>query len=198
MAPTNLITKKHWIVYVKPAILILLSLFFIYVALGLQTKWLATVILIFGPIIAISNVIKVLNFASIAWSFDGAELLVTRGILPWNKTRIQIPIFDLYDSVVSSGFLGHYLNFGHIGIRRTEGVTSQMGETHLSKAVHFSGIVNQYIQEYKSSRNPLKTVHDEVSNIGIELQRLVDLKNSGALTEEEYERLKKKLMDSPL
>jgi membrane protein YdbS with pleckstrin-like domain len=195
MTVINLTIKKHWIIYLIPGLIILVALFFIYLSFGIVTKWISIGLLVFAAIVAISKILKVLYIASITWSFNGGELHVTKGFLPWKKTRIQIPIFDIYDSSVSIGFLGHYLNFGHISIRRTEGITSQFSERYLGSAVHFSGIVNQYVQEYKKGQNPVSTNHGQVRDIGLELQRLVDLKNSGALTEDEYEKLKKKLIN---
>lgn len=116
-----LIIKKHWIVFIRPASLILLGLFYIYISFGIKIKWFSIVVLIFGIIIIVTQIFKLLYLASVKWTFNGDELLVTRGILPWKKTRIQIPIFNIYDSSGSSGFLGHYLNFAHIGIRRLKG-----------------------------------------------------------------------------
>lgn len=194
MTAVNLTIKKHWSVYLVPGLIILVALFFVYVSFGITTKWLSIGLLIFGSIVAISKILNVLYLASVTWTFNGGELQVTQGVLPWNKSRIQIPIFDIYDSSVSSGFLGHYLNFGHISIRRTEGMTSQLSESYLGKAVNFSGIVNQYVQEYKKGQNLVNTNPGQTSDVGLELQRLVDLKNTGVLTEEEFERLKKKLI----
>lgn len=194
MTAINLTIKKHWSVYVIPAVILLLSLFSVFVSFSVKTKWLSIGLLVFGTFFAISKTVKLLQLASVKWTFNGDELHVTRGFLPWNKTRIQIPIFDIYDSSVSSGFLGHYLNFGHISIRRTEGMTSQLSERHLGRAVHFSGIVNQYVQEYKKGKNDVNIIQGHEDDLVIKLQRLVDLKNSGALSEEEFAELKKRLI----
>lgn len=196
MPVLDLTIKKHWTVYIMPGIIILVALFFVYLSFGIATNWISIGLLIFASIVALSKILTVINLASIRWTFNGGELLVTRGFLPWNKTHIQIPIFDIYDSSVSSGFLGHYLNFGHIGIRRTEGMTSQLSERSLYGAVNFSGILNRYVQEYKKGQN-LKSGNDkQAGDIGMELQRLVDLKNTGVLNEQEFEKLKRKLIDS--
>lgn len=191
----NVAIKKHWVVYIKPVIIFILALFFIYISFGIKTRWFSIVVLIFGVIIAVKKILKLVYLSSVTWIFNGNELWVVRGIFPWNKTQIQIPIFDLYDSIVYSNFLGHYLNFGHIRIRRTEGVTSQIQETYLAKAVNFSETLNLYIQEYKKSRNLIDVNQIQKSDLGIELQRLVDLRDTGAITGEEFEKLKKRLID---
>ena len=187
----NLVIKKHWVVYVKQVAIFILALLFIYMSFGIKAKWFSIVVLIFGVIIAIKKILKLVYLSSVTWIFNGNELWVVRGVFPWNKTRIQIPIFDLYDSAVYNNFLGHYLNFGHIRIRRTEGLTSQIQENYLAKAVNFSQTLNLYIQEYKK-RN---TNQSQKSDLGMELQRLVDLKDTGAITGEEFEKLKKRLID---
>ncbi|MFW0739764.1 hypothetical protein [Flavobacterium sp. T12S277] len=197
MTAVNLAIKKHWTVYFVPGIITLVALFFVYLSFGIATKWISVGLLIFAFLTVIFKIMNILYLASITWSFNGGELHIIKGVLPWNKTHIQIPIFDIYDSSVSSGFLGHYLNFGHISIRRTEGMTSHLSERYLGRAVCFSGIVNQYVQEYKKGQNSAKINHGQSSDdIGLELQRLVDFKKSGALTEEEFDLLKKKLIDS--
>lgn len=196
MTALDLTIKKHWTVYIMPGIIILVALFFVYLSFGITTKWISIGLLVFSSIVALSKILTVLNLASVHWSFNGGELRVTKGFLPWNKTHIQIPIFDIYDSSVSSGFIGHYLNFAHISIRRTEGMTSQLSERNLYGAVNFSGIVNQHVQEYKKGQNLKGSSAIQAGDVGMELQRLVDLKNTGVLNEEEFERLKRKLIDS--
>ena len=136
---------------------------------------------------------KVLYLASVRWAFNGGELVVTHGVLPWKKSHIQIPVFDIYDSSVTNAFWGHYLHFGHIAIRRTEGMTSHIGERYLGSAVDFSATVNQYVQEFKRSQ---KVNPNNGKDITLELERLSYLKNIGSLTEEEFEKMKKKLIDN--
>lgn len=187
--------KKHWFVYVKPGVIILLGVFFILMSFGIKTMWFSIVVLFFGILIIITKILKVLYLSSITWIFRGNELRIVRGFLPWNKTQLQIPIFDLYDSSVSIVFIGHYLDFGHIEIRRTEGVTSKIHETYLAKAVSFSEMLNLYIQEYKKSCSLVNSNQVCNRDLGIELQRLVDLRDTGAITSVEFERLKKRLID---
>jgi|GEM_PF-4406616 len=196
MKVLNLTIRKHWSVYVWPSLIILVAIFAIYVSFSIITKWLSLFLLIFGTLGAISKAIKLLYLSSVKWTFNGGELQVSRGFLPWKKTHIQIPIFDIYDSSVSSGFLGHYLNFANISIRRTEGMTSQLSDSHLARAVTFSGILNQYVQEYKKGKNADSKNDVPVIDLSQEIQKLTDLKNTGAITQEEFEKLKKKLIDS--
>lgn len=196
MTGLDLTIKKHWTVYIIPGIIILVALFFVYLSFGVTTKWISISLLVFASIVALSKILTVLNLASVRWSFNGGELRVTKGFLPWNKTHIQIPIFDIYDSSVSSGFMGHYLNFAHISIRRTEGMTSQLSESYLAKAAGFSSVLNKFVQDYKKDQSFVNKNPAQTSDVGLELQRLVDLKNTGVLNEEEFERLKRKLIDS--
>lgn len=74
-------------------------------------------------------------------------------------------------------------------------MTSQLGERNLDRAVYFSSIVNQCVQEYKKGRNTGQGQGRE-DDLVIRLQRLVDLKNSGALSEEEFAELKKRLINT--
>lgn len=192
MTAINLTIKKHWLVYIRPVAVLLLALFVIYMSFGFTTEWIFITLLSFGIIIALSQIMSVLYLASVRWTFNGSELVVSNGVLPWKKSRIQIPIFDIYDSSVTNAFWGHYLHFGHIAIRRTEGVTSHISERFLRNAVEFSATVNQYVQDYKKKQNANPNTGKDIT---LELERLSYLKSIGSLTEEEYETLKKRLIE---
>lgn len=196
MTTATFTIKKHWTVYIVPSIFLLAALFFVYLSFGIKTKWISVGMLVFASFTAVSKIMKILNLASVSWTFNGRELQVRRGVLSWKKTLIQIPIFDIYDSSISNGFLGHYLNFGHISIRRTEGMTSQLSERHMAGALNFSGHVNHCVQEYKKGQNLVNSVKGESKDVVMMIQRLVDLKNTGVLSEEEFERLKKKVIEA--
>ena len=54
----NVAIKKHWVLYVKPVVIFILALFFIYISFGIKAKWFSIVVQIFGVIIAVKKDIK--------------------------------------------------------------------------------------------------------------------------------------------
>ncbi|MCE7042796.1 SHOCT domain-containing protein [Dyadobacter sp. CY312] len=180
--------KKHWLTFILPGIIVLMGI----LMLGSSTVW-----KVLGAVLILFNVIKLISLGSVRWTLSPAGLYVTRGILPWTKIQMQIPIFDIYESLVSFGMFGHFLGYGHISIRRTEGVTSVIGETSMTGAKEFSGQINQLVQDYKMRKNTLIVNQAYASpSISQQLKHLADLKNSGELTQDEYDTMKSRLINS--
>lgn len=182
----ELTTKKHWSTFTVPAVLILIG-FFMLAAFSF-VKYVGIALIIF-------NAIKILSLKTVKWTLTSNELNITKGILPWAKTEVQIPIFDIYESLVSFGMFGHFFGYGNITIRRTEGITSQITETSLIGAKNFSAEINNLVQQYKKNKhnvtaNQLSTTR----GVGEELRQLVDLKNNGELTQQEYDEMKQKII----
>lgn len=105
---------------------------------------------------------------------------------------MDIPVFNIYDVGAKNEFLGHYLDFATITIRRTEGITSIIEETHMNGALIFSQIVNSAVYKLGKSTQTNKETNDNITN---DLARINNLKASGAITFEEFERLKKNILD---
>jgi hypothetical protein len=178
--------KKHWATFIIPGVLVLIGLLF----LTSSTIW-----KVLGLLLIVFNIIKLISLNSVKWTLTSSDLYITKGFLPWAKTQIQVPIFDIYDSSCSSGMFGHFFGFGHVFIRRTEGNTTQVSETSLVGAKDFSGHINQFVQDYKKSKNNIIINQAPINqSIVEELKHLADLKKNGELTQVEYDTMKSRLI----
>jgi hypothetical protein len=186
MVEVKCISKKHWTAYVVPVAILCIGLFLITMGSYMLYIGLALIFIALRKVVILSRV---------RWVLSDNDLLICRGILPWQRTQMQIPIFNIYESYVSFGMFGHFLDYGSISIRRTEGVTSQISETSLAGAKRLSGRINSLVQEYVQQKSGGNHQLNKGS-FARELQHLVELRDNGELTAAEYERLKQKLINS--
>jgi uncharacterized membrane protein YdbT with pleckstrin-like domain len=185
MPVTKFTSKKHWSAYVIPVAVLLSGLFLCtrssylpYIGFGLVLVALRKIIILF----------------TVRWEISDRSLSINKGILPWQKLDMEIPIFNIYESYVTFGMFGHLLGYANIAIRRTEGITTKISETSLTGAKVLSEHINSLIQEHMKQKGTGDYRPDN-NSLAQELQRLAQLKNSGELTVGEYEKLKQKLID---
>lgn len=195
MKVEGIIIKKHWFIYVVPILLVLLGLFLFMMELSLTTKWLSILLKITSIFLVFRQLYKIANINSVSWKLTSTELVVVRGVLPWRKQYLNIPILDIYESLTSSGMVGHFLNFGTIFVRRTEGVTSQISESGMFDVNNFSARLNTYVLNYKLSQHIVPSANTASTDVSEELNKLIDLRNKGEITVDEYEILKQQLIN---
>lgn len=101
-----------------------------------------------------------------------------------------------YTKPMTYGTLGHFINYGNIFIRRTEGSTSQLSSANMASARKFQEQVNKVVQEYKVRKNSVKLgqIQDRITK---ELRELCALKSGGMISEEEFSLLKRKIINGP-
>jgi hypothetical protein len=148
-----------------------------------------------GIALIILNSLKIYSLTAVKWTLNSTELMTTSGILPWSKVQWRIPVADIYESIYSRNILGHFLGFGNITIRRTDGTATRIYETNLGGARDFSGRITQKVLDFKVG----KGINHQTSEINApfvsELKHLVDLKNKGELTQEEFLKLKERVIN---
>lgn len=177
--------RKHWLFLILPFILILFGL----VLLNFTFWWKLA-----GIVLILVQGAKTLSLLSVRWALTAHNLIITSGFLPWKKVYLQVPVFDIYEAYMTYGTLGHFLNYGNIFIRRTEGSTSQLSSTNMASARKFQEQVNRVVQEYKVRKNSVKLGHIQDS-ITKELRELCALKSGGMISEEEFSLLKRKIIN---
>lgn len=184
----TIVAKKHWVSYVIPALVVLVGLSF--------TNGGASS-LFFAFLLMLGGVIRIMQVNSVKWTFTGELLIVQKGILPWTRTYLEIPVFDIYESLMNFGMLGHFLKYGNITIRRTEGITSKISEAALVNANELSMKINTAVRQFKMGKNGIVTPSPVPAgkSVAEELKHLAELKASGNLTQEEYDVLKKRAID---
>lgn len=180
--------RKHWITYSLPALLFLTGCF-------LMTE--AGFWKVLGLLLIIYNALRIFFLTTVKWRLTSSALYITKGILPWKRLQMQVPIFNIYDASVSYGVLGYFLGYGHITIRGTEGVTTYTFERCLTGAKKFSEQINLVAWKHKENKHHAIADYQPTGRgIVEELKHLSELKNNGSITQEEYDRLKLKLINN--
>lgn len=177
--------RKHWLFLILPFILILFGL----VLLNFTIWWKLA-----GVVLILFQGAKVLSLLSVRWTLTAHNLIITSGFLPWKKVYLQVPVFDIYEAYMTYGTLGHFLNYGNIFIRRTEGSTSQLSSANMASVRKFQEQVNKVVQEYKVRKNTINLGHIQES-ITKALKELCALKSGGMISDEEFSLLKRKIIN---
>lgn len=179
------ISKKHWATYIFPAIAVFIGIICLFTGHYL-------IMLLFF----IAGITKLLSNKSTAWTLTNEDLIIKSGFLPWRKVYYVIPKEDIFEAYYRKSAIGTIFGYGTLNIRRTEGTTTSFHEKGMTNPDEITGSINSLIRELK--KNPkvnfvnLNTNH----SIADEIQKLVELKNQGLLSEEEFSAHKQKLIDN--
>jgi uncharacterized membrane protein YdbT with pleckstrin-like domain len=181
-------SRKHWILYVLPVIMILLGLFMLLIRMNSFT--------LLGIVLLFSSIMYILRVRSVHWIFNEEELIIKKGFLPWNKSNIEIPVEDIYEAFSSGGFWAMVFRFGDLNIRRTEGNTSGFKETVMSNHKFLIESINTKIRAIKKQKISKNDNSDKIISVSDELLKLSVLKDKGVLTEEEFLIQKQKIINN--
>lgn len=182
-----MISKKHWITFIIPAAVLLTGC--------LVAGYTDGILRYLGWLILLSGLYRIVYLLSVKWQLFPDHLLVTEGIFPWGRTRLQIPVYHVYKAISSHRIAGYFLKYGTITIRRTDGVTTALTASRMAGAMRFCRQLNTIAQEYRlQADTPRNNTPDNRLDIGQELTRIVELKKKGELTQDEFEKIKAQLL----
>ena len=177
------VSTKHWAIYILPGIATLLGLFLLIV----KSYFFAGALLLYG-------ITKILSNRSTVWVLTNEDLVIRSGFLPWRKTYFEIPKEDIYEAYYSKTMFGSFLGYATITVRRTEGSTSSFFATGMTDPGEIIGSINALVRDLKKRPQQNFVNVNAHPSLADELQKLVELKNQGLLTEEEFNAQKQKLI----
>jgi hypothetical protein len=133
---------------------------------------------------------------TIRWVVRNDGVRVSRGILPWRKSSFLYAYETIFEAYYTHTFLGHWLNYGTVAIRRTEGITSTMADRRIRDAKTLTTLINSNL---KNLRTVMKPVTAAASEPGVveRLTELARLKASGDINADEYEVMKARTIGEP-
>jgi hypothetical protein len=193
---TGFVIRKHWVVYIKPVFFILLGTTLLDITFSTDSILFFIVLKIAAVFLLLVNIYKMAQIWSVKWTFNSSGIYITQGAFPWNRKAIEIPIVYINEALVSFGLFGEFLNFGHITIRRTQGISSEIKETYLADGKSFSQMLDQYDINSKNKQNSEIFFTTPGKDIDEKLKHLYLLKNNGEITLDEFQEMKKQLMHS--
>ena len=114
-----------------------------------------------------------------------------------NENSINVELYpkeDIYEAYYSKTMFGSFLGYATITVRRTEGSTSSFFATGMTNSGEITGSINALVRDLKKSPKQNFVNVNAHPSLADELQKLVELKNQGLLTEEEFNAQKQKLI----
>ncbi len=136
---------------------------------------------------------------SIRWIISDDGVRIVAGILPWAKSDMMHPYETIFEAFYEFGFFAKLFRYGTCHIRRTEGVTTEISQEKMHNAARVSALINEKVRELRKQAKAQPVVSPVVSTTSSateELARLGQLRADGTITDEEFEQMKRKIIDS--
>ena len=185
----------HWYAYAKPVLQAILA-FLIIGIIGVyfegrfvEVRW------GIGLLAVLWLTYSVLRIQQIQWTITQRRLLISGGLLPWQKYDYHLTPHQIFEAFANQTLTGRALNFGTVVIRKSDGVGSTLTEAFMSSPRKFAANINQWLETaHQSTAAPQPS--SNVSSSAIEqLEKLVAMKNGGLISEEEFLRMKAKIIN---
>jgi len=151
-------------------------------------------------LIAAAGVYNLFYLRTVRWIISQEELRIEEGILPWAKSSFGHPYETIFEAYYQFGFFAKIFGYGTCSIRRTEGNTTGASETRMQDATKITTLINQRVKTYRKAMRPGAVVAAPVTSAPArtqvqELAELAQLKAAGAVTAEEFEVLKRGIVE---
>ena len=194
--------RKSPVAYIGSVLLTLILVFILSAVAAGGTGGVRSFFELLTFLAVVRRIYRLFYLHTIRWVVSPQGLSVSRGILPWRKWHFLAPYETIFEAFYTKSFVGHFLNYGTIGIRRAEGVTSQWQEKRMQNSKVLAGLVNDRLAEHRASMKPAPMQPPAqpiipAQSVGTDsLSDLARLKASGDITMEEYERMKARIIGS--
>jgi len=195
----KVISKKHWLSYLGNIIILFLGILAIlyfyntedYTSSINYKKYTA---LIFG-ILAIYKALRriILNYR-VRWIFENDVLTIKDGFLPWRRSNFSIDKTQIYEAFYKNGFGGYIFKYGSVYIRRTDGVTSKIAESFMNNCKNIVNSINKAVAEMTKNESQPDSQKETKISLSEELRELTDLNRDGIISDDEYQKLKAKII----
>lgn len=186
-----LITRPHWFTIIIP-----LLVGFAGIAIGI-------ILMGYGLLIGIIPIVyaayRILERHNNLWAVTNMRVIDEQGVFS-NNTK-ESPLDKINNVAYSQSFFGKIFGYGNVDIQ----TAAEIGETtynNVESPGKLKDAITTMQEEYKKiqMRNQAKEFANAIGNsndndIGTELEKLNQLKEKGAITEEEFKAGKKKLLE---
>jgi len=198
------IGRKSFMAYVMSALGTAFGVFLfvgpaIWAAFG-ELPLLALALAAISLFIAAAGVYNLFYLRTVRWIISEEELRIEAGILPWAKSSFGHPYETIFEAYYHFGFFAKIFGYGTCSIRRTEGSTTGASESRMLDAAKITTLINQRVKTYREAMRPGAVVAAPVTSAPArtqvqELAELARLKAAGAVTTEEFEVLKRGIVE---
>lgn len=194
-------SKKHWYAYSLYFILILFigipSVLFYFFSKGHSEihPYIRLAVLIFGLWILYKSFRRIILNSKVEWLFENNVLTIKSGLLPWKKSIFSVDSSHIYEAYFTKTFIGSILGFGGLHIRRTDGVSSAFYQYTMTNHKKLIKSINDSLVEVKKNQDLKPELAVTKESLPDELRKLADLNKDGIISDEEFEKLKKQLIN---
>ena len=199
-ANTSRTFRKHFVAYVGEVLVTLILVFIFAASASGDSGGVSSFFDLLTFLSIVRGVYRIFYLRTVRWVVSPQGLSVSRGILPWRKWYFLAPYETIFEAFSSHSFLGHFLKYGTIGIRRAEGVTSQWQEKRIKGSRELAELVNSRLADLRASmRPPVAAAPPVIPAQAVAQDSLSDLarlKANGDITVDEYERMKARIIGS--
>jgi Short C-terminal domain len=124
------------------------------------------------------------------------DVTTAAGVLPWRKFYVTMPYETIFEAIYQHGVLGHFLHYGSVMVRRSEGMTTAWRETRVRDGHVLARLINDQLAQHRATLKPRTATAARAD--GVEsLAELAKLRANGDITREEYELMKAKIIGTP-
>lgn len=194
-------SRKHWYSYTRNLLLILLigiSSVYFYLKTEEMTEihpYFRVGILIFVLWVLYKTIRGIILNSRVEWIFENNVLTTKSGLLPWRRSEFETDISQIYEAYFTKSFMGTILGFGGLHIRRTDGVTSNIFQFSMNNHKKMVSEINKAISTNKIHQDEKSEVITPKESLTDELRKLADLNKDGVISNEEFEKLKRKIIE---
>jgi hypothetical protein len=146
-------------------------------------------------LVVVRAIVKWKNISATYWSVEDGSVVTHGGWLPWTRGVFEVPFDTIFETYCHRGFVGHLFKYGHCTIRRTEGNTTALVLRYVHDPLNVVGVINQRVRELRSAERTSSVVLPEPSSTADEIAKLVQLREKGEISADEFTTLKKVVVD---
>jgi len=144
--------------------------------------------------LVLTSIYNLFYIRTIQWIVTDEGVTIKQGILPWAKIDFHHPYDTIFEAYYGFGFFAKLFGYGTCHIRRTEGSTTEISGEKMRKPGKIVGLINDQLKEQKQRAQGQVAPAAARTDVE-ELGHLAKLKEDGAITNEEFDTMKRKVIE---
>ena len=194
----KVVSKRHWFSYTMNVFMLIFvcapafSMYYKHKQELVLPFWKYSVPILIG-VVFYQNLRSIILNSRIKWVFENEVLTIKSGLLPWRRTNFGFTKDKIYDIFYNKSFLGSILNYGHLTVRRTDGTTSRFSVSKMTNPKKMVQVVSASLEK-NLTNSEIQGNRPTKASVVDDLQKLADLQNSGKISDDEFKKLKTRIL----
>ena len=206
--------KMHWSTYTMPVIshVLVIALLLFFINLSSSTSKIAFLSLPLGILVlaVLGRLIYIILYKrEFTYILTNQRVRTEWGLLPWQKKMTYLTFDNIFEAYTRQSINEKMLNYGDITLIKKDGLRSEYILSLIPDPLNFLTLINKEKERLPSRQSeevqpvlqPIVLPVPGQSASGAfqiteQLEKLIQLKKDGNLTEEEFEKLKSKLIQA--